>query len=163
MEERMSKSELLHTLQGTRTAWDALLADVGQARMSIPGAAGKWRVQDIIAHISWGEQQVAQLLRTRRFDPDDRLWKMTTDDRNEVVFQANVNRPVSEVMAEARQAYQELLDAIGAATDADLNDPNVYPGMPSDWRPWQLVVDNSYRHYLEHSPSIRTWLDALGR
>ncbi len=163
MEDRMSKGELLQTLQATRAAWDALLAEVGPDRMSIPGAAGKWRVQDIVAHITWGERQVAQLLRRRRFDMDEPLWQMSTNDRNEAVFQKNANRPLTEIMAEARQAYQDLLDAIHAASDEDLNDPARYPGMPETWRPWQLVVGNSYRHYLEHSPSIRAWLDAIGK
>src|SRR5512146_1822661 len=100
MQDRMTKAEIIQNLQGLRTAWEALMAEVGEGRMTIPGATGKWRVQDVIAHIGWGEREVTTLLQTRRFDSASPLWNKTQEERNESVFQANVNRPFNEVLAE---------------------------------------------------------------
>lgn len=30
--------------------------------------------------------------------------------------------------------------------------------MPQEWSPWQLLADNSFKHYEDHMPSIREWL-----
>jgi len=42
--------------------------------------------------------------------------------------------------------------------DEDLNDPHRFKNMPREWRPWQLIAGNSFKHYEDHMPSIRQWL-----
>jgi len=59
----MNKSEWLGTLQTERAQWDALVAEVGQARMTQPGAAGEWSVKDVIAHVTWFEREMVGVLR----------------------------------------------------------------------------------------------------
>ena len=40
----------------------------------------------------------------------------------------------------------------------DLNDPHRFKNMPQEWRPWQLIAGNSFKHYEDHMPSLREWL-----
>ncbi len=52
MDDRMSKARLLENLRTKRAEWDAVLAEVPEAQMTEPGAAGKWSVKDVIAHLT---------------------------------------------------------------------------------------------------------------
>ena len=58
----MEKATLLKTLTETRAAWEALLAQIDEEQMQRPGAAGTWSVKDVIAHVTWGESEIAPVL-----------------------------------------------------------------------------------------------------
>ncbi len=159
MEETpMNKSMLLDTLRAGRAQWEALLAQVGEMRMLQPGVAGEWSVKDIIAHVTWGERELVGVLQARALVGSD-LWNLPQDDRNAVVFEENRDRPLHEVLAGAQQVHAQLLEALEALSDEDLNDPRRFRDMPAGWIPWQIIAGNTYKHYQQHIPSIRAWLD----
>lgn len=60
----MEKTTFINTLKEARAEWEALLAQVDEDRMLQPGAAGKWSVKDIIAHVTWGEREIVPVMRT---------------------------------------------------------------------------------------------------
>ncbi|HLJ81222.1 MAG TPA: maleylpyruvate isomerase N-terminal domain-containing protein, partial [Ktedonobacterales bacterium] len=62
MAETMSKSVLLEKLDAARTQWDALIAEVPEARITRPGAAGDWSVKDVLAHVAVYERWTADQL-----------------------------------------------------------------------------------------------------
>ena len=43
-------------------------------------------------------------------------------------------------------------------SDEDPNDPHCFKNMPQEWRPWQLIAGDSFKHYEDHMPSLRDWL-----
>ena len=75
------------------------------------------------------------------------------------VFEQNRNRSLQEVLAESRQVYRDLLQALQPLSDEDLNDPGRYKDMPAVWQPWNLISENTYEHYADHANDIRAWLD----
>jgi len=79
----MDQATLLKTLTETRAAWEALLAQIDEEQMFQPGAAGKWSVKDVIAHVTWGESEIAPVLRTHVLAGSD-LWNLSDDERNEI-------------------------------------------------------------------------------
>ena len=153
----MDKATLLKTLVETRAAWEALLDEVSEKQMQQPGAAGKWSVKDIIAHVTWGESEIAPVLTTHILAGSE-LWQMTDDERNEIMYQRNKSRSLPEIIDEERQAYTALLAAVQALSDEDLSDARRFEQMPQEWQPWQLIAGNSFQHYEDHMPSIREWL-----
>lgn len=153
----MDKATFVQALTEARAQWDALLAEVGQERMLDPGAAGKWSVKDIIAHILWSEREMAPIIQTHILDGSE-LWNLPQDDRNEVVYQQNRDRPIEEILAEAQQVYAQLFEAVQTLSDEDLNDPYRFKNMPEDWVPWRIIAGCSFDHYRDHSRSIREWL-----
>jgi uncharacterized protein (TIGR03083 family) len=153
----MEKAALLKELTETRAAWEALLAQIDEEQMQRPGVAGKWSVKDVIAHVAWCESEIAQLLRTRVLAGSD-LWNLSDDERNEITYQKNKDRPLHEIINEERQAYTALLEAARQLRDEDLNDPRCFKNMPEEWKPWQLIAGNSFKHYEDHMPSLRAWL-----
>jgi hypothetical protein len=48
----LSKTQLLDSLRKEQAAWEALLDEIGEARMTQPEVAGGWSIKDIVAHAS---------------------------------------------------------------------------------------------------------------
>ena len=153
----MDKATLLKTLTETRAEWETLLAQIDEEQMQKPGAAGKWSVKDVIAHVASGESEIVPVLRTHVLAGSD-LWNLSDDERNEIEYQQNKDRPLHDIVNEERQAYMSLLEAIQTLSDQDLNDPRRFENMPQEWSPWQLIAGDSFKHYKDHMPSIREWL-----
>jgi uncharacterized damage-inducible protein DinB len=124
----MDKTTFLNTLQETRAQWEELLAQVEEERMQRPGATGKWSVKDVIAHVMDGERELVSLMRTHVVAGSE-LWNLSDDERNEIVYQQNRERPLQEIRSQEQQAYADLLAAAQTLSDDDLNDP---PSLPTD-------------------------------
>ncbi len=153
----MDKAMFINTLKQSRAEWEALLAQVDEERMLQPGAAGKWSVKDVIVHVTWGEREIVPIMRTHVLAGSE-LWELSDDERNEIVYQQNRDRPLQEILQEEQQAYADLLEAAQALSDEDLNDPHRFKQMPDGWVPWQIIAGCSFKHYQDHMPSIREWL-----
>lgn len=153
----MDKATFINTLVESRAAWDALLARVDEPRMLQPGAAGKWSVKDIIAHIMWSKLEMLPVLQQRALVGSE-LWNLSEDERNEAVYQQYRNRPLREIIVEERQAYTNLLEAVQTLSDEELNDPQRFKDMPANWLPWRIIAGCSFGHYRDHTPSIQAWL-----
>ena len=153
----MEKATLLKTLTETRAIWEALLAQIDEEQMQKPGATGKWSVKDVIAHVAWCESEITLLLRTHILASSD-FWNLSDDESNEIMYQQNKDRPLHDIVNEERQAYTALLEVVQQLRDEDLNDPHRFKNMPQEWRPWQQIAGNSFKHYEDHMPSLRDWL-----
>ena len=152
----MDKATLLKSLIETRAAWEALLAQIDEEQMQKPGAAGKWSVKDVIAHVASGESEIVPVLRTHVLAGS--VWNLSDDERNEIEYQQNKDRPLNDIVNEERQAYTALLEVVQQLRDEDLNDPHCFKNMPQECRPWQLIAGDSFKHYEDHMPSLRDWL-----
>ncbi|MFL5627793.1 MAG: DinB family protein [Ktedonobacteraceae bacterium] len=153
----MDKPTFISTLKKAREEWETLLAQIDEEQMLQPGAAGKWSVKDVIAHVTWGEREIVPVMRTHVLAGSE-LWNLSDDERNEIVYLQNRDRSLHEIMNEEQQAYTDLLAAAQTLSDEDLNDSHRYKQMPVEWVPWQLYAGNSFKHYHDHIPSIREWL-----
>lgn len=158
MNEPLTVAVLLDRLRTERVAWEAALEAVGYQRMTEPGAFGSWSAKDLIAHVTWYEAETVALFATRAL-PDSALWHMPAAERNAVIQAATADLPLRVVKAEAQQVFQQLLDAVRALTDQELNDPQCFADMPADWLPWQVIVGNTYEHYAQHLAELRAWRD----
>jgi hypothetical protein len=67
MQEPTTKQELLDLLQQERADWEALVAEIGGARMELSGVTGVWTMKDTIAHLTtWWRREVARLAAAQR-------------------------------------------------------------------------------------------------
>lgn len=155
----MNKQDLLETLQQERRAWDELLARVDPQRMEEPGAAGPWSVKDLIAHVTWYEREFAGALRARELVGSP-LWDQTPEERNRAIYEQHQGQSLEMVLADSRRAYRELVTAVEALTDADLNHPERLNSWPEGLPPWRLLAENSYEHYQAHRAELEAWLRA---
>ncbi len=127
MDDQMNKAKLLETLRSKRAEWDAVLAEIPAAQMTEPGVAGEWSVKDIIVHLTYHERWFAdrlhESLRGEIYVPAE-MDRMDFDERNDLIFQQNRNRPLPDVLAESRQVFQRLLEAVQAHSEEFLIEPH---------------------------------------
>jgi hypothetical protein len=159
-DQPMTGPRLAGILQTERTRWNALLAQIGPERMELPGVEGAWSVKQLVAHLTWFEQQVVegaqQVLSTGTYVRPDHAG-LSLDERNDRIATESQARPLDEVLAEADQVFAQLLALISASPQDILNDPHRL-GLPEDMVPWMAVANNSYAHYREHEPALRAWI-----
>jgi hypothetical protein len=158
MDTQMTQAKFLASLQVGRAEWEALLAQVPAERLTQPGAAGGWTVKDVIAHITWHEKEIVEVLQSHDFTIGSEWWNLPTAERNERIYGANRDRPLQEVLHEAPQVYQQLLALLQNLDDTDFVDPGRFKGMPDDWLPWRIFAGNSYEHYEQHVPSLQAFI-----
>ena len=152
----MNKTKFLEMLHTERAAWERELAKVTKAQMIESGAVGKYSVKDIVAHITWFEREMLDMLQTRVLDASN-LWELPPAQRNEAIYKENRQRSLQDVLEKAKVVFQQLVAALETLTDEDLLDPQQFKGMPLDWVPWKIIADNSYKHYRHHLEDIRVW------
>lgn len=164
MRNEMTKAQVLAALRAEQIQWEALLAEVGEARMSEEILASWWSIKDIIAHVMWYEQQTAEALQpdTPQHPGREWLWELTADKRNAVLYTEARARPLAEIRADAHEVFAQLVATVEALSEEEVRDPHSFPNMPPGWQIWHFIARHSYEHYREHMPRIRAWLDLLG-
>jgi hypothetical protein len=157
----MDKAEFISGLQEEYQTWQALLDQIGLARMDQPGVAGSWSIKDIVAHLTgWRRRTVARLQAAGRGEPEPPPpWPthlQTDDEINAWIYESNHARSVREVLEDSHQVFQALLTAIEGLPDQVLVDPQRYlPWLEgSPFRPTALFA----HFHEEHEPDMRAWL-----
>ena len=156
----MRRADLLSELKAEYQGWERLLADIGEDRMDEPNAAGAWSIKDVIAHLTaWRRRTVGRLesVATGRPEPKPE-WpaELTDDDRINDWFHArDRDKPVSQVLSEARGVFERLVSAIEKIPEDKLADPNSFPWM--EGTPLSGAAFFSHFHD-EHEADMRAFL-----
>ena len=160
LENPVNKAELLKSVHLENKQWEALLAQIGEARMDQIGVTEQWSMKDVIAHLAgWRRRTVARLQAARRGEPTPVLpWPahlQTDDEINVWLYEANRSRSVREVLNDSRQVFHQLMSAIDAFSEAELMDPHRFPWLEGN----PLSADALFAHFHEeHESDIRALL-----
>jgi hypothetical protein len=132
MDAKLTKAQVLTTLQAKRRAWDALLVEVGDARMGQVLPGGRWSPKDLLARGAWYEQELAAVLAAAPLPPQRAwLWALPADQRNAIVDREQRAGSVAAGRAAAQAAFTYLV-AVVAALDAGAGqDGTRFPTMPA--------------------------------
>ncbi len=155
----VDKAGFIDQVRQARLRWEALLAQLNEARMLQPGVDGDWSVKDIIAHITWHEREMVQVLQARTLVGSD-LWDLPLDQRNRAIYEMNSDLSLEEAQVQAAEVYRLLLQELEGLSEDELNNPGRFAGMPPDWQPWQLFAENTYQHYQDHTRDVQIWMKA---
>ncbi|MFN8376413.1 MAG: DinB family protein [Anaerolineae bacterium] len=153
----MDKRTLVKTLRTKRAEWESLLAQVDEARMVEPGAAGHWSVKDIIAHITQYESWMLANLQALRqgerlplFNPWDML---ELDERNARIYDLHRDKSLAQVQAEARDTFDYIITAVKTLSQTELNHP-----FDSERSVGETVCYDTYEHYAQHVGDLENWI-----
>lgn len=152
-----TKNELVELIKTARDRWKTQLERVDRGKMELAGVTGDWSVKDLVAHITWSENEMVGLL-GKRVLVGSELWSLSTDERNHAVYLQNKDRPLDEVLNEAEAIYTQLLKLVEGLEDEDLHKASRFENMPPDWTPWRIIAGNTYIHYDEHAQDLNAWL-----
>src|SRR5487761_2641182 len=128
----METAQVLKLIDEQRARFDAALERISHERLTAPGAEGAWRAKDILAHITWSEREMVGVLRQRAMIGSE-LWRLSQDERNATVYTENRERPLGDVLEDAR------------LSDAEMNDPALIAHMPNGLEPWRLLAGTTWR------------------
>jgi hypothetical protein len=157
MAERMTRDELLREILTAKIEWEATSSLLSPAEQDELLVAGDWKVKDVYAHLAWHERQMLEFLRAGKFGGSE-WWNLPLHERNRLIYEENRSRPADEVREDARNIHEALYKTLEGLTDEQLNDPAQWPGMPTEWMPWQVVADNTYLHYRDHATDLKQFI-----
>lgn len=157
----------LDRIERAQESWEGIVAEVGDAGMDRPGAAGDWTFKDVAGHLNgWWERTVDRLEAAVRDEaPPPPSWPAGLSDEtdegieaiNRWIYERNRDRPAADILAESREQFRRMRVAVEAIPEDDLVTPGRFPWL--DGAPLSAVLDGSFGHlHEEHEPAIRAWL-----
>lgn len=149
MTTNANKRTFIERIQRSRRAWNALVSGIVPSTLEQPGFCGTWSVKDVIAHITWYEQVMVEMLEAQSFEESE-YWDLSLEERNALIYEENKDLSLETVMKTSQQVFTALIEQLESLPEEGLNDPTYFPGMPTDWKPWQVIASNTYEHYEEH-------------
>jgi uncharacterized damage-inducible protein DinB len=150
----MKKADFMNTLLAARADWEAALCKLTTAQMTRPQPEGAWSVKDVLAHVAWHEREMVGIL-TQQALVGSPWWNLPLDERNALIHAEQRDLSLAQVLQQARQSWQTLLQLVQALNDEQLINPALYREMPAGWSPWQILADNTYLHYRDHMADLR--------
>jgi uncharacterized damage-inducible protein DinB len=154
----MKKEQLIAAVQTEHVRWETALRQIDKTQMTQPGVSGNWTIKDLIAHVTWHEREMVGVVGEMALVGSE-WWNLSTDERNAAIYEAHKERPLDDVLTEAKEVHHQLLDALQTLSDEALVDPHHFRHMPDEWIPWQIIADNTFDHYRQHLPDIQTWVE----
>lgn len=140
---------LIEVIEAAREYWDHVINLVPEDRREWKPSPDAWSLKDIIAHVAWHELEMIKLIESRALEGSD-WWELPTDKRNDKIYDQYWSALLEDVLAIAKDTYPRMISALRKLEDDDLNDPARIQNMPPDWKPWRLLANNTYEHYLRH-------------
>lgn len=162
MNHLLTKTELLDVMRAERVNWEALLAEIGEARFTGPLVEGEWSIKEVISHLTYYENSVARWLdHAQRGEPlpPSEFAGQSMDARNAVIRERNKDRALADVLRDSELAFHRSLDAVQRLHDEDLHDLEFTRRMGADYSAHDLIEGDTYGHYREHIEFVRGWLE----
>ena len=150
----MKKADFIDKVKAGRAKWAELLSMVDADLMLEPGQEGDWSAKDILAHVMWYEREMVGMLKARALVGPD-LWELPLDERNAAVHHELTAMTLEDVREEADRVFTELIKQLDLLPEEAYGDSGCFEHMPVEWTPWEVMAGNTFRHYAEHTESIR--------
>jgi hypothetical protein len=156
MGDAPNKTEFLEHIRTSRSKLDDVIKIIDPMFMTAPGPCGDWSVKDVLAHITWHEQEMFNVVLNRALVGSD-LWNVSLELRNKTIYEENRDRELKDVLDDYKVVFESMMDALETLTDKDLLDASHFGEMPSNWKPWEVIASNTYEHYDDHLTELAVW------
>ena len=147
MQDLNRKASLLDLMQTEHTQLEALLNTLSEGQLLRPDMAGSWSVKDVLAHLTWWEQDmISELLYGVELDPGLHGEPWSTERANALMVEAKRDTPLAEVLAAFHNSYRQTVQMVEGLAEVDLANDEIYTHL----------INNTGNHYAEH----RRWIEA---
>jgi len=159
----MNKTKLIKWLLNEQQQWQALLMEIDEGSMEIPGVDGDWSVRDIVAHLNiWHRDHVICLDAAVKGLPVlDPPWPpeiTDTDDINAWIFTQSREWRLGDVLDENRQIFEALMGIVNDFPD-DIQIKVIEDYRVVQFGEQQFSVGYFFDHFHEdHEAKIQEWL-----
>jgi hypothetical protein len=147
----MDRSQLLKRLDKAWQAFKESYAGLSDAELMEPGVTGNWSVRDIIAHVTWWEEEALTylpLILNGRKPPRYSVTYGGIDAFNAQRTEQKSDLSLSEVLWQREDTHRRLVDFIqGVSEDQFARETRFRHRLRLD----------TYSHYPQHAEAIRRW------
>lgn len=159
----LSKDDLLAMMERGWNSLNTFLSDYSDEQLTIPTDAAGWSAKDHLAHLARWEDGIWALLdkqsRVEQMGVPADVWERhDIDEINGTMRELDKDLTLEQVRQRLRDVHERLVAKIETLSDEDLQRPyQFYDADVDDDRPvigW--ISGNTYDHYAEHKPWIRT-------
>jgi hypothetical protein len=147
----MKKQQLLDKLEQEWTAFEESYAGLTDEQMMEPGVTGDWSVKDLIAHVTWWEEETLKSL--PQILQGDRLPRYSVlyggiDAFNALMTEKKRGLAVSEVLRQFEETHLRLMAYLQSVPEEQFR---------SETRFRRRLRLDTYGHYPSHAQAIREW------
>lgn len=165
----MTKAEILARMRDEPGRWDDLLKQIPREKMFAPVIYDGWTIKDTIGHLAYYEGWLLNWLEAachgnvKVATLQDLL---SVDERNALVWAANKDRDLDELILESRQMADRLYQMVKTLPERELLKAHAFDRyiLPfwGDTRPlWRCIASDSFEHYREHTLAVQAWWDSM--
>jgi uncharacterized damage-inducible protein DinB len=148
----MSVQELIGHISQRRAEWDDLLAQVPDEQMNQPLLDG-WTVRDVVTIIMWSERRVIEMIQKRALT--EISFRELAEAEQASILEAGRALPLPALLDQHQAAHREMLDALRALTNDDLNASEGISGLPPDERFWKAIAPATWWRYPGFAARLR--------
>lgn len=145
----MHQERLLKRLESAWASLQESYAGLPEAEMLEPGVTGAWSIRDIIAHVTWWEEEALThlpLILAGRRPPRYSMKYGGIDAFNARMTEHRKDLSLAQVLARRDDVHQRLIDFIQRVPDDQLAGRFAR----------RLRLD-TYGHYPKHEQAVRAW------
>jgi hypothetical protein len=154
----ITKVALLELIRAQHAGLQDLMAGLGDSQITEPGVVGKWSVKDIVAHLVFWEQVVADELRSVAAGRTPvAIPSKEIEPLNERNYQNNRLRSLEAIQANLQRSMREMLENVAALSEEALatNCTWTDDGMLGEH------VANEMGHWQDHMAEVRAALAGI--
>ena len=147
----MNSQQVLERLDSAWTAFEESYAGLSESQLLIPGVTGRWSVRDIIAHVTWWEEEALKHLPLIRDGGRPPRYSVTyggINAFNALMTEKRRDLSLAEVLRQHDEVHERLVEYVRGA-------PEELFARETRFRR-RLRLD-TYGHYPLHAKAIREW------
>lgn len=149
-------ARLLRTIERRFEEFLASYRGLTSEQLLIPGVTGNWSIRDLIAHVTWWEEEALKHVPTVLAGGRPERYSTAyggIDAFNLLMTRQRAHLSLSEVFAQQTRVHRELLQFVSEIPAAELG---------SNSRVRRRIRLDTYGHYPIHTKQIIAWREAHG-
>lgn len=147
----MKRQQLLDRLDAAWTDFEQSYAGLSKSQLMIPRVTGEWSTRDIIAHVTWWEQEALKSLPVIRAGAVWPRYSVTyggIDAFNAMMTEKRRHLTLAEVLSQHDDVHAQLMTYVSAAPEELIT---------RETRFRRRLRSDTYGHYPLHANAIRAW------
>ena len=146
---RMKRTTVLKKLKNRRKHWDMTIDSVREKHLENERISEKWHLKDAIAHIIWYERELLDALE-KKSTAESEFWNMDVEKRNEMIFSSTQDQTLTDLLADSKVTFDNLVKKIETMSDDDLNSETYVKRKEGTRITHDFIGGITYWHYEEH-------------
>src|SRR5262245_8655387 len=155
--ETMDRQHLLKKLDRAWTEFKESYTGLSDSQLTEPGVMGDWSVKDILAHVTWWEEEALKHLPLIIKDGRPPRYSAQyggIDAFNALMTERRRDLSLVEVLRQQEVTHRQLIDYLQSVPEEQFKRETRFRH--------RLRLD-TYSHYPKHARAIREWRERLAR